>query len=325
MQRLSAPGIRSILWADDRLIDCVGGFELRLDGTFTNPVIGYGYRFDAVAGYENFVVIYERLGTKGLVLNNGKLVREINRSYYCADVYEYPIAIFKSPSGRILLAHCPDEYNRIEFEDIQTGERISNSGERKPDDFFHSRLRVNPDASLLLSAGWVWHPWSDFALFDVGAAILDSSKLDRPMWPPRLNYEVEAAEFISRDRLLVATSDESLDDEAVEGSVGPNSLAVVDAWSGHIVSSVRTSEPIGSLMPIDEEIAVGFHTYPKLFSLKTGEVIKRWKGIESGNQSSSIIWNGVHVPPIATDRDRRRFAVAGKDFVLVVNIDEPDT
>jgi hypothetical protein len=47
-----------------------------------------------------FAVIYTRLGTKGLVLHRGKIIREINRSFYHADVYEYPIGLAALKNGR---------------------------------------------------------------------------------------------------------------------------------------------------------------------------------------------------------------------------------
>jgi hypothetical protein len=74
------------------------------------------------------------------------------------------------------------------------------------------------------------------------------------------------------------------------------------------------------LMPLDEELAIGFYGFPKLFSLKTGEVLKRWEEINSGNQTSSVIWNEIHAPPIAIDKEKRRFAVAENKFVTVVNV-----
>jgi hypothetical protein len=325
VKRLSAPGSRSLTWAENSLVDWVGGGrKLFLDGTIGERAVRYGYRFDAAIACENYAVIYERLGTKGLMLENGKILREINRSYYQADVYEYPIALFKGPDGRTVIAHCPEEYNRIELEDVRTGKRLTNSAGRDPSDFFHSRLRASSDGSLLLSAGWVWHPWNDCAVFDVEAAMLDSSTLDRSMPMPKIDFEIVAAEFVSNDRLLIATSGESLGGETEENASGPNKLLVIDVRTAAILSSVPVSELMGSLMPIDEQVTIGFHTYPKLVSLKTGDVLKRWKTVKSGNQMSSIVFNDVDIPPIAIDPSHRRFAVADEHGVWVVHIDDPE-
>lgn len=115
-----------------------GNVEYRLDGTVTGPQVIWTYRFNAavpsVSG--QYVVIYEKLGTKGLLVRNGNLVRELNRSFYCATAYEYPVAFASLPNGREILIHCPDEYNRIDFEDAETGARLTGGSERKLTDFF---------------------------------------------------------------------------------------------------------------------------------------------------------------------------------------------
>ena len=49
--------------------------------------------------------------------------------------------------------HCPREYNRLEVEVAATGERLTPEVDRRPQDFFHSRLAVSPDGLRLLSAG----------------------------------------------------------------------------------------------------------------------------------------------------------------------------
>jgi hypothetical protein len=77
-------------------------------------------------------VIYKRLGTKALLLKDGKFVREMNRSFYHANVYAYPVCLLRGPDNRILVAHCPDEYNRIELDDASRG---------APDDFDSPKAR----------------------------------------------------------------------------------------------------------------------------------------------------------------------------------------
>ena len=263
-------------------------------------------------------MIYEKLGTKGLVLQSGKVVRELNRSFYHAHVYEYPIAIWRSANGRVLLAHCPNEYCRLEIEDLVTGERVGGSRKRKPADFFHSRLRISSDGRWLLSAGWIWHPFSMVSVFDLEVAMKKPNMLDRGLELPAIDGEVAAAEFLPNNRMLISTSDESLGNE---GSViETNAAAIIDIECRQVTSQTRTHETIGSLMTIDEEVAVGFFEHPKLFSLRTGAVLERWETINSGDQTSSIIWNGVSTPPIAVDVARRRFAVAEDSGVCVVQV-----
>jgi len=315
--------MRSLCWARDTLVDWVGGGRvLHLDGELEKARVNYGYRFDAAVASPcgEFAVIYEKLGTKGLVLRRGEVLREINRSFYCADAYEYPIAIFRSASGQVIIAHCPDQYCRIELEDIATGERIGGRGKREPKDFFHSRLRVSPGGRWLLSAGWVWHPFGMVEVFDLEAAMRTSDALDQPVGIPKIDGEVAAAEFLPNHRMLITTSKETLDDDANEAVIGANSVAIINLATRQVISRSPTVEPLGSLMPVDEEVAVGFYEHPKLVSLQTGAVLKKWETVKSGNQISSIIWNGISTPPIAIDVSHRRFAVAEDSCVVVVDL-----
>ena len=295
---------------------------MHLTGEIEEPRVNYAYRFNAAIASPDgeFAVIYEKLGTKGLVLHRGEIVREINRSFYHAHVYEYPIAIFRSASGRMIIAHCPDEYCRLELEDIVTGERIGGRPMRKPADFFHSRLRVSSDGRWLLSAGWVWHPFSMVAVFDLEAALEASDTLDRTTRLPETNGEVVFAEFLPNDRLVIATSADSLDEDANETAIGTNTVAVIDVATCQVVSQSPAGETLGSLMPVDDDVAVGFFEHPKLFSLRTGVILKRWETVKTGNQTSSIILNGMATPPIAIDVPHRRFAVADDSGVAVVEL-----
>ena len=157
--QFTARGIRSLSWRGDELVDWVGGGRaFALDGTERRATVSYAYHFDAVTVSSDgrFAVIYERQGTKGLLLDGGKILRELNRSFYQAEAYEYPVTLFHEPDGRLLLAHCPAAYNHIEIEEAESGKVLTACSERKPSDFFHSRLAASPNGKRLLSAGWVW-------------------------------------------------------------------------------------------------------------------------------------------------------------------------
>jgi len=149
--------VSSLCWHGDELVDWVGGVaRYRLDGTVVERHINWAYKFDRTVASPDgrYVVIYEALGTKGLLLKSDRLLRELNRSYYCANAYEYPVALSTLSDGSAVIAHCPEEYCKIELEEVETGRRLT-SRENKPADFFHSRLRFSPGGSYLLSAGWV--------------------------------------------------------------------------------------------------------------------------------------------------------------------------
>ncbi len=105
--KIAAKSVSSLLWDGDSLIDWVsGGQRFELDGRTIPRKVYYAFRFDAAVTSPSgqYVVIYERLGTKGLLLCNGSIVREINRSYYHANAYEYPICFAKLDISR---SKCP--------------------------------------------------------------------------------------------------------------------------------------------------------------------------------------------------------------------------
>ena len=102
-------------------------------------------------------MLYTEGGTKGLVREAGRVLREINRSYYHANDHEHPIAPGRVPDGREVLVHCPDHYTKLELEELASGRRLTERLGRGAD-VFHSRLSLSPDGQRLLSGGWVWHP-----------------------------------------------------------------------------------------------------------------------------------------------------------------------
>ncbi|MBV9946713.1 MAG: hypothetical protein JOZ69_07690 [Myxococcales bacterium] len=99
---IRAKDVRSLCFHGDQLVDWVGGARVfDLDGTDHGRRVNFAYRFDqAISSPDGrFTVIYERLGTKALLLERGRLVRELNRSFYCADAFEYPVHLFRLADG----------------------------------------------------------------------------------------------------------------------------------------------------------------------------------------------------------------------------------
>jgi hypothetical protein len=132
---LAAAGARALAWVGGELYDVAAGWmRFPLDGSSPERrYAGYGPRFDAavVAPKGDLVALLESTGTKGLLLeSSGRLVREVDRSFYHADAYRYPLALFTLPDGRSGLVHCPKAYNRLEIEDARTGELLTAGPER---------------------------------------------------------------------------------------------------------------------------------------------------------------------------------------------------
>ena len=327
MQRfeLVATGVRSLAWEERALVDWVaGGARHRLDGASERAGVNYAYRFDAAVTVGAWAVLHERLGTKGLVLRDGRVIRELSRSFYHANDYEYPIAIWLR-DGRALLAHCPERYNQLEIEDLETGERLTRTPTgRAPADYFHSRLAVSPDGRRLLSAGWVWHPWDAVVWYDVAHALADGGHLDGLEGSTASSRNVGLAEegsaaWLDDDRILLGGTAECEDPEeatdAPEPRLRPCGLAVWDVPEKRWTSSVVLPDPPGVLMPVGDGRVVTFFRHPRLVEIATGRVVDEWPDLPTGTQASAIRPN---MPIVALDRPGRRFAVVRDDRIVVI-------
>jgi hypothetical protein len=298
---------KSLCWSGDSLVDWVsGGHRHDLDGTTHERAVYYAYRFDAavMSPEGRYAVLYERLGTKGLLLRDGKVVRELNRSFYHAEVYDYPVALGTLPGGRTLLAHCPDEYCRLELEDAETGERLTRRDSESPD-VFHSRLQFSPDGRWLLSAGWIWHPIDAAHVFNVAHALERPLLMDQPgdLFAGEDFQEVHAAAFGARGNVLLEC--EELD----AAEPGQTNLVVYSPTERRALSRVPLEEPAGAMMPVGEHHALCLYQHPRLIELATGRVVERWPELDTGRQCSSIIHHIPKPPPLALDPVGGRLAV----------------
>ncbi|ADO73471.1 conserved uncharacterized protein [Stigmatella aurantiaca DW4/3-1] len=299
---------RSLCWSGDSLVDWVSGCAVHsLDGHFCDPPVRYAYRFDrAVMSPDGrYAVLYEVLGTKGLVLKEGKVLREINRSFYHATAYEYPIALHTFPSGRTILAHCPDDYCRLEIEDIETGQRLTQRTSQSPD-FFHSRLQFRGDGRYLLSAGWIWHPIDSVRVFDVSRALEQPESLDDKglLETGEWGMELHSAAFGEGDTLVLSGSE-------------PEALGLYSLTERRLLSEVPFEQAVGTMMVMGGHV-VHFFEHPTLIDLSTGHVVERWSDLATGLQCGSIIRHLPPLPPLALDPAGHRFAVGTEKGIEVV-------
>ena len=332
----NAAGVRSLCWRGDELVDWVGGGRaFASDGTERPARVRYSYRFDAATASPDgrFAVIYERLGTKGLLLDDGRVVRELDRSFYQAGAYEYPVALFNDPGGRVLLAHCPGDYCRVQLEEAETGRPLTASTDRKPSDFFHSRLAASPHGKRLLSAGWIWHPLSLVVCFDVAQALADPRHLDSGDALSRaLNpylAEESSACWLDNDCIAVAASTEPEQDEIdgdVEPRLRPCGLAVYDVANRTCLRAFQLDEPAGTILGVGARHVLSLYRHPKLIDLSTGQVVHVWTELQSGLQDGSIVWGlegEAKPPPMAFDPAGKRFAIVNRDTVTVIAFEGP--
>ena len=331
----NAAGVRSLCWRGDELVDWVGGGRVfTSDGTERPARVRYSYRFDAATASPDgrFAVIYERLGTKGLLLDDGRIVRELNRSFYHAHAYEFPVALFNDPDGRVLLAHCPGDYCRVELEEAESGRPLTASSDRKPSDFFHSQLTASPHGKRLLSAGWIWHPLNFVVCFDVAQAVADPRHLDKGdavsrAVNPYLAEESSAC-WLDDDCLAVAASAEPEQDEIetdVEPRLHPRGLAICDVANRSCLRAFQFDEPLGIILTLGTRHVLSLYRHPKLVDLSTGKVVHVWTELQSGLQDGSIMWGlegEAKPPPMALDPAGKRFAIVNRDVVTVITFDE---
>jgi len=59
---------------------------------------------------------------------------------------------------------------------------------------------------------------------------------------------------------------------------------------------------------------------PEIVNLDSGKTIVQWDDLDSGAQSSSIIRN-AKLPVLALDAENRRFAVAGVNEIVVIQVE----
>jgi hypothetical protein len=310
--------IQSLCWVGDELVDfAAGGIRYRLDGSTEPAHVFYAYRFDrAIASRDGeYAVLYEMLGTKGIILHRGKHLREINRSYYHAHVYEYPIAILELRDRRIALAHCPESYNRLEIEELESGQKLTLREGESPD-FFHSRLAVSPNAEYLLSAGWVWHPLDVAQVYSISNALKTAATLDKPEkfdFPDKL-WEIHSAAFLDDHTLMM------VGDDGGESGKEMSFLVQFNLKTRHVVSEVKLEEAAGTIFPISSQYLISFYKHPKVIDIASGKIVHRWPELNSGQQNSSIIWHNEQLPPLALDPLNGRFALADTSGITVIHL-----
>ncbi len=318
--RITVSGVRSLVWSGDVLVDWVGGGRrFTRDGEVSQSRVNYAYGFDAALESPSgeFAVIYTRLGTKGLVLQRGKLLREINRSFYWAYAYEFPIALIRLETGREVLVHCPDHYNQLEIEDLATGERLTRSTSRKPWDCFHSRLTGSPDGKRLVTAGWLWHPVDEVRLYDLATALAEPSHLDgKGLGIDAWAEDGSSVAFLNDGRLAVDLV--GLEIDAADPDAPVEGLRLFDPDRSLTPEVLHRAGRLGTMMAVGPHHLLGLYECPKLIDLRTGEVVRRWSHIDSGTQKSSILINSPVIPPIALNAPGQRCAIADAEGINIL-------
>ena len=326
---INAPA-QSLVWIDDSLYDVAAGWRrFPLDGSAAKArYSAYGPGFDAavMSPARDLVALLQTAGTKGLILAaDGQLLREVNRSFYHAGAYRYPLALFGMPDGRTGLVHCPAHYNQLEIEDAASGEPLTGPAKRAPADVFHSRLAVSQSSRYLLSAGWVWQPWSCVMVYDLIAALDNPARLDSygDTFDMRglIQAEISGACFVGDD-VVVSTSPEPNDPEGPD-DLAPNILARWSITDRRFIWKRHLPQTAGDLLPLGDGI-LGLYQHPRLYDTCTGELAYEWPDLPTGTADSSIVWDKTFSGParIAVDERKNRFAVTDGQRITVITWSE---
>lgn len=326
LQAASAP-VQSLVWRGDDLVDLVGGRAWDSAGVERRIFPDRGPAFDrgVASPSGRYSVVYAERGTKALLLEGARVVRELTRSPYHADDFDYPVALAALRDGREILVHCPDEYAVLQVEDVESGQRLT-AGTRQAKDVFHSRLSVSRDARHLLVAGWVWHPYGVVEVFDLDSALTDSAVLDGPgvlPMEPGLDAEVVSACWLDDDRLAVATGDYVLDDEEV-ATLGPQHLGVWSLSQRRWLHLNRADFEIGTLISEGGRV-VSLHGHPRLIDIATGSVWAEWPELDVSRRCGAYGVTHVPTPVAALHPDGTRLAVAQAEGIALVELPDLDT
>jgi hypothetical protein len=316
--------LRSLAWWGDDLVDWLGGVRVDPAGQVQRFGVGSTYRMDAAVGHGGLGVIYELIGTKGRLGRwNGALpeggwtplgidvVRELDRSYYHADAYSFPVALFTLPDGRDVIAHCPRAYRRLDLETID-GTLLTPRDERGRD-CFHSRLEASPDGRWLLCNGWAWAPVSIAHVHEVARALAEPAYLSSPgvdIGDSETMYEGDGicgATFAHGGDRVIATC---------ETHLGVFALPTGDTIAVHAIERPGTR-----LVAWGPDHVVCVDGTPRVVELATGAIVERWDDLDGGpglhQPHASMTRPGP--PWLAADPARARLALGWPDRIVVVS------
>ncbi|MGJ5816079.1 hypothetical protein [Paludibaculum fermentans] len=255
-------------------------------------------------------------------MKNGDIHRELNRSFYFAHAYDYPLTVALGPTGRVVVIHCPNSSDTIEVEDAETASVLVTKKSRDME--FHSRLAVSPDGRYLLDAGWFWHPLGGAWVCDLAALLHpdsagDDGKQSAADHAFSFGAEIDSAAFLGKDEVVLASTDEVVNDDIPATGIGPRKLGVWSIDKREWRLQTGLVEPAGTIMPWGEWV-ISFYECPKAIEIASGAIVHRWDNIYSGKQVGSIELGTPAPPPMALDPQNGRFAVGGPNGVTVVTL-----
>ncbi|MFG3104794.1 hypothetical protein ACGFZL_30345 [Streptomyces sp. NPDC048182] len=325
--RVRTGEVRSLVWDGDDLLDPVGGRRRwSADGTEHRRErrrFGRGYDRAVTSPSGRWTVVYGERGTRGLLLDGRRVVRELLRDEGHAGDFDYPVGLGTLSDGREVLVHCPERDDRLRVEDVATGESLATGSGEEMSSLFHARPAISPGGRWLMSAGWVWHPDGVCRVYDLEQALTDPSTLDgegvldhRPL----SGAEVDSACWLDGDRLAVVAGEVGWDrDVDEERERAPHQLGV---WSGSASTWLHRHDipgPVGTILGCGEAV-LALYGYPRLFDVRTGELIARWPRLAMPRRQGSYGATHIPTPVAAVHPGGGRVALALESGIAVISI-----
>ncbi|MFC8078061.1 hypothetical protein ACFUN8_21265 [Streptomyces sp. NPDC057307] len=317
--------VRSLVWDGDDLVDPVGGWRRwSPDGREHRRArrrFGECYDRAVTSPSGRWTVVYGERGTRGLLLDGRKGVRELRRDEEQFQSYDYPVGLGELPDGREVLVHCPERYDLLQIEDVATGECLAAGSREEMSNLFHSRPAVSPGGRWLMSAGWVWHPAGICEVYDLDRALTDASVLDGDglLDPLSLSHdEVDSACWLDGDRLALVAGDVGWEHPVDEG-LGRHQLGVWSCSKAAWLYRHDVPGPLGAIVGCGEAV-LALYEYPRLFDIRTGELVARWPELPMYRRQGS--YGVTHMPSsvAAVHPDGTRVAIALESGIAVIRV-----
>ena len=289
-KQITTSNIETLCWSNNILTDwanCGTQYHPDLTVTELNSIrYGNGFFNSSITSDDGkYVVLYQKFGTKGIILKNGLIIREINRSFYYANDCEYPVCIF-SINNRTILAHCPINYNEIVFEDIESGVNLIDFNDSESSDFFHCNFETNDDNTFLISKGWYWHPVFSIKLYNLNEIFNNKKFVEYENVFLELKADICGASFIDNQNILLGINSLNLNKEIINNC----KVTIFNIVNNSFSEFKNLNFEIGKdVFVINEMLAWDFYKSPKIFNYKNGDLVKIFDDIFTGYENCNYI------------------------------------
>lgn len=158
--------------------------------------------------------------------------------------------------------------------------------------------------------GWAWHPVDTVELFEIAECFKNPFLLDKSSLYPDFGTEINSASFIDNDKILIASSDEEPFNDEEPPILPQKHIAVWNFLTNEISKPIKVNGEFGNVFAINDQLAWDMFKYPKIINIQTGEIESKIEEINSGLQTSSILYGDIDkYPQICFDKASSQIAI----------------